>query len=516
MTGAHLPTNPLPHPPTTSPELAIQSCEVHKLFLKQNCRKAAGPDKVSPAILKHCADQLAPVFSNIFNESLQECHVPKCFKDSIIVPIPKKTKVTSLNDYRPVALTSVAMKVFERLILLHLKACTDPKLDPNQFAYRANRSTDDAVALGLHHILKHLEASGTYARILFVDYSSAFNTIPPKRLHQKLSDMGVGRGICDWVLDFLSDRSQRVRIGDKISDTLILNVGAPQGCVLSPSLFTLYTNDCVSSDPSVKLIKFSDDTTLKGLISKSKCEKCKKSKCKCKCEKCKKSKCKCKNEKNGSNGVKWDESAYMKEIERLSDWCDENALELNAKKTEEMVIDFRKKTSTLEPVFIHGQRIQQVTHFKFLGTTISNSLKWDDNCRKVLSKARQRLYFLRQLRKFRVGRAVMLRFYRAVVESILTSSITVWFGNAAQHDRDLLQGVVDTASRIVGCQLPSLEALYSRRMIGRARKIVHDPDHPANHLFEPLPSGRRFRSIRARTSRFRDSFFPTAVRTINP
>ena len=110
----------------------------------------------------------------------------------------------------------------------------------------------------------------------------------------------------------------------------------------------------------------------------------------------------------------------------------------------------------------------------------------------------------------------MLRFYRAVVESILTSSITVWFGNAAQHDRDLLQGVVDTASRIVGCQLPSLEALYSRRMIGRARKIVHDPDHPANHLFEPLPSGRRFRSIRARTSRFRDSFFPTAVRTINP
>ena len=235
-----------------------------------------------------------------------------------------------------------------------------------------------------------------------------------------------------------------------------------------------------------------DDTTLKGLISK------------------------CKKVKNASGGVKWDESAYMKEVERLSEWCDENVLELNTKKTEEMVIDFRRKTSPLEPVIIHGQKIKQVTHFKFLGTTISNSLKWDDNCRKVLSKARQRLYFLRQLRKFRVGQAVMLRFYRAVVESVLTSSITVWFGNAAQHDRDLLQGVVDTASRIVGCQLPSLESIYGRRVTRRARKIVRDPDHPANYLFEPLPSGRRFRSIRARTSRLRDSFFPTAVRTITP
>ena len=73
------------------------------------------------------------------------CHVPVCFKSSTIIPVPKKPRITGLNDYRPVALTSVVMKSFERLVLSHLKSITDPLLDPLQFAYRGNRSVDDAV-----------------------------------------------------------------------------------------------------------------------------------------------------------------------------------------------------------------------------------------------------------------------------------------------------------------------------------------------------------------------------------
>ena len=76
---------------------------------------------------------------------------------SKIIPIPKGTKISCLNDYRPVALTSVIMKVFERLVLRQLKTQTDALLDPCQFAYRANRSVDDAVALGLHAVLTHLD-----------------------------------------------------------------------------------------------------------------------------------------------------------------------------------------------------------------------------------------------------------------------------------------------------------------------------------------------------------------------
>ncbi len=75
------------------------------------------------------------------------------------------------------ALTSVVIKSFDRLVLAYLKACTGPLLDPLQFAYRANRSVDDAVNMGLHFILQHLDRPGTYVRILFVDFSSTFNTI---------------------------------------------------------------------------------------------------------------------------------------------------------------------------------------------------------------------------------------------------------------------------------------------------------------------------------------------------
>ncbi|KAK3557488.1 hypothetical protein QTP70_027912 [Hemibagrus guttatus] len=108
----------------------------------------------TPACLKTCADQLAFIFSQIFNRSLELCEVPACFKRSTIIPLPKKLKITGLNDYRPVALTSVIMKSFERLVLgPYLKNITGSLLDSLQFAYRANRSMDDAVNMGLHFIL---------------------------------------------------------------------------------------------------------------------------------------------------------------------------------------------------------------------------------------------------------------------------------------------------------------------------------------------------------------------------
>ncbi|KAK3509776.1 hypothetical protein QTP70_009986 [Hemibagrus guttatus] len=134
----HLSTQPLTPPATPlspPPALRISEDDVRQIFLKQKRRKAPGPDGVTPACLKTCADQLAFIFSQIFNRSLELCEVPACFKHSTIIPIPKKPKITGLNDYRPVALTSVVMKSFERLVLAYLKNITGPLLDPLQFAY---------------------------------------------------------------------------------------------------------------------------------------------------------------------------------------------------------------------------------------------------------------------------------------------------------------------------------------------------------------------------------------------
>ncbi len=237
-----------------------------QVFRKQKRKNAPGPDGVTPAWLKSCADQLAPIFTQIFNRSLELCEVPSCFKRSTIIPIPKKSKITGLNDYRPVALTSVVMKSFEKLVLAHLKDITGPLLDPLQFAYRANRSVDDAVNMGLHYVLQHLDRPGAYVRTLFVDFSSAFNTIIPNRLLPKLTQLSVPTSVCQWINSFLTDRQQLVRLGKFSSSTRTISTGAPQGCVLSPLLVSLYTNDCTSKDSSFKLLKFADDTTLIGLI----------------------------------------------------------------------------------------------------------------------------------------------------------------------------------------------------------------------------------------------------------
>ena len=114
--------------------------------------------------------------------------------------------MTTLNDYRPVALTSVVMKVFDHLVLKHLKAITTCKLDPLQFTYRENRSVDDVVALVLHFVLQHLEFSNRYARILFIYFSSALNTIVPQKRCYKIQSLGLPPSICCWILDFLLNR----------------------------------------------------------------------------------------------------------------------------------------------------------------------------------------------------------------------------------------------------------------------------------------------------------------------
>ncbi|KAK3513377.1 hypothetical protein QTP70_014205 [Hemibagrus guttatus] len=396
----------------------------------------------------------------IFNRSLELCEVPACFKRSTIIPIPKKPKMTGLNDYRPVALTSVVMKSFERLVLSYLKNITGPLLDPLQFASRANRSVDDAVNMGLHFILQHLDKSGTYVRLLFVDFSSAFNTIIPTLLQTKLTQLSVPSSICQWITSFLTDRHQLVKLGKFTSYSRTTSTGAPQGCVLSPLLFSLYTNDCTSTDPSVKLLKFTDDTTVIGLIQDG------------------------------------EESAYRQEIEQLAAWCSLNNLELNTLKTVEMIVDFRRNTPALPPPTIMNSTVPTVESFRFLGTTISQDLKWDTHIDSIIKKAQQTLYFLRQLRKFNLPQELLTQFYSAVIESVLCMSITVWFGSATKSDMRRLQRTVRTAERIIGAPLPTLQELYTSRMRKRAQKTTLDPSHL---LFDLLPSGRRYRAATTRT-----------------
>ncbi len=168
-----------------------------------------------------------------------------------------------LNDYRPVALTSTVMKVFERILKNHICSSIPATLDPLQFAYRPNRSTDDAISQVLHSSLTHIDSkNGNYVRLLFINYSSAFNTIVPIKLAVKLTDLGLNTSLCDWIQDFLTGRPQVVKMGQFTSNSITLNIGAPQGCVLSP---LLYTHDCVSSHSSTSIVKVASFPTMMRL-----------------------------------------------------------------------------------------------------------------------------------------------------------------------------------------------------------------------------------------------------------
>ena len=138
------------------------------------------------------------------------------------------------------------MKCCERLVMAHINTIFPETLDPLQFAYRPNRSTDHAISIALHTALPHLDKRNTYVRMLLIDYSSTFNTIVPSKLITKIRTLGLNTSLCNWFLDFLIGRPEMGRVGNNTSATLILNTGAPQGCVLSTLLYSQFTHDCVA------------------------------------------------------------------------------------------------------------------------------------------------------------------------------------------------------------------------------------------------------------------------------
>ena len=101
--------------------------------------------------------------------------------------------------------------------------------------------------------------------------------------------------------------------------------------------------------------------------------------------------------------------------------------------------------------------IREQVEFKFLGTTITNTLKWDINAETIAKKAQQRMFYLHQLKKLRVNKTILTQFYRTVIESVLTFSITVWLGCASIHNKNILKGIVKTALQITGSKPPSTE-----------------------------------------------------------
>ena len=204
----------------------------------------------------------------------------------------------------------------------------------------------------------------------------------------------------------------------------------------------VYISDCVATFPNCLIVKFADDTTCAGLIRSF-------------------------------------ELDYRSQVSALISWCLANDLELSVNTTKEIILDVRRNPTSNDSLLINGSEVKFVNHFKFLGIQISSNLKWEINVDQTVSRAQQRLYFLRRLRSFGVSQALMVKFYSAVIQSVLTFSFAVWYNGATAEDRNRLERIVPVASRIVGCESLTLDSLYRARVVKKAQSVVSDLPWPS-------------------------------------
>ena len=390
-----------------------------------------------------------------------------------------------MNDLRPVALTAVPMKILERFFLGHFQKMVKPYLDPLQFAYQAGRSCEDALLFLLDKLYSHLEGAkfGCSSRVLFFDFSSAFNTIQPHILIQKLIKMDIPANFSLWILDYLTNRTQFVKLDSTtLSLTQFSNTGSPQGTVLAPFFFTVYTSDCRSSCDMCPLIKFADDTILAGLIDRD------------------------------------NDYAFKRQLESFVEYCNKNFLELNVSKTKEMLIDFRKNTVAPDPVLIGGLQVERVPVYKYLGVMIDDKLTWNKQVEHIVKKLHPRLYCLRKLASFQVRPGILKIFYNSAICGVWRYCLTCWGGNVRRKDRAVLNDIIGRAERIMGQELESVDSVY-RGLVGRGLdRVWNDIDHPLHNRLSGLKSLRgsgRLRLPSLKTNRYHDSFTPRAIRLFN-
>ena len=456
----------------------ISDIDVTNALSSVKAGKAGGPDGVCAKVIASCKQQFVKPLKNIFQLSLDTHCIPTMWKTSEIIPVPKCKLPSTYNDFRPVALTSIFMKCFEKIIKKILSKFVEPYRDVYQFAYREGRCVEDATVSLLHSLYEHVDKTRCYSRVLFVDFSSAFNTIQPHLLLKKMLDMGADTGLLLWIYNYLTNRPQYVKLNNHLSEIICTGTGAPQGCVLSPLLFTIYTNDCISNTRNCQIIKYADDTAIIGNI------------------------------------VNDDESSYRKQITEFVEWCDNNFLELNVKKTKELIVDFRKIKPSTQKIVVKSENVEIVEKYKYLGTVIDDKLTGSDNIHQVYVKGIQRINLLRILNKLKIDNTILCLFYKSMIQSVLCFSIVSWFGNACVKDVSKLGKVIKMANRMNVSTIP-INILYVNAVQKLTVKIRSDCNHPLHSCYNLLPSNRRLRMPTISTKRFRNSFVPSSIRLLN-
>ncbi len=201
----------------------------------------------------------------------------------------------------------------------------------------------------------------------------------------------VNYHLIHWYHAFFRNRVQIVKVNQTYSTPIVTNIGAPQGCVRSPFIFILYTDDCRADGPNTFILKFSDDTVLLSLL-----------------------------------GTEDNPGIHQAHTDRLVEWCEKNSLIINAKKTKEVIFGL-PENSYPPPVIINNANIEQVFSYKYLGIYVDAALSWSAHIDYICGKIQQRIYFLRRLRSFGTSKPILLLFFQSIVLSVMQYGGSVWY-----------------------------------------------------------------------------------------
>ena len=421
--------------PTTIDEIRI--------IVKSMSNATCDLDPIPTDLLKDCIDEIAPHLCHIVNLSLQSAHVPSDLKMSLVKPLIKKKSLDPDNykNYRPVSNLSFLSKLIEKIVCKRIESYLEDNslFPPMQSAYRKKHSTETALLKIVNDILSNMD-KGKMSALILLDLSSAFDTIHHGVLLSRLKDrFGIDGLALKWIESYLSGRKQTISLqGYPNSATRSLDWGVPQGSILGPLLFSLYTAPLgdIASEHGLKHHFYADDAQIYNIIENAQCLK------------------------DLQNCV----NDYRK-------WMIANYLKVNDEKTELLLLgspyNFRKKHNI--SLFVGESEVFSVDMVTNLGVILDKTLSMSDFIDKKCSTCWFYLKSIAKVRKFLTIDAT-----KCLVQALIVSRV------------DYCNSVLSGISRVNMRKLQLIQNAAAR-LIYRKKKF----DHITPVLFElhwlPIP-----------------------------
>ena len=366
--------------------LVISEEMVKKQLEKLVISKSMGPDNIPPKVLSALSenDGFVDAVTCLFNKCFRTSTIPKIWKTANVTALHKKGSKTDRSNYRPISLTCILCKVYEKLLRTHILTHVESKISKQQHGFVPGRSCLSNLLESLDSICDILAEGGT-VDIFYLDFQKAFDTVPHNRLRIKLESYGICGKTLDVISDFLSHRSFQVNVGNEKSESFPVTSGVPQGSVLGPLLFLLYINDLPEKVRN-HVSLFADDLKM--------------------------------------HGTSFDRELNQTDLDELYKWQLVWILTFNTRDNKCKVMHVGKN-NPCNKYYLGDTLLPAVTSEKDLGVWHNNSLSWDEQILTCVKKANAiTAWICRTIISRSVD--VMLPLYKTLVRPHLEYCVHVW------------------------------------------------------------------------------------------